>query len=147
MCSGRHAPEPREAESRPSAQLVEQHLGVLEIGGVEALGEPAIDGGEQLVSLAAFTLVGPQAGEAGRRAQLERLGALSLRDLPCQMEARLGVGATVRRLNQQKLAPEPVKLGLPSPLAARVGERECLGDGALPCFGPTDPAADVGQKC
>ena len=46
-------------------QLVEQRLGVLEVGGVEALGEPAVDRGEEVVSLRAFALIGPQSGKAG----------------------------------------------------------------------------------
>ena len=62
------------------------------------------------------------------------------------MEARLGLGAIVRRLRQQKLTLEPVKLGLPPPLAALLGERQCLGDGALRRVGPAGPSIDVGQK-
>src|SRR4051812_28212635 len=32
-----------------SLQLVQQHLGLLEVGGVKALGKPAVDGHQQLV--------------------------------------------------------------------------------------------------
>ena len=45
-----------------SCQLVEQRLGVLQVGGVEALGEPAVDRREQVVSLSTSALVAPEAG-------------------------------------------------------------------------------------
>jgi hypothetical protein len=54
-----------------SAEFVEQRLGVLQVGRVEALGEPAIDRGEQVVRLGAPSLLGPESGEAGRGAQLQ----------------------------------------------------------------------------
>jgi hypothetical protein len=50
---------------------------VLEVGGVEALGEPAVDLHEQVVSLGTSALVAPEAGEAGRSAQLERFRLLA----------------------------------------------------------------------
>jgi hypothetical protein len=42
-----------------SCQLVQQRLGVLQVGGVEALGEPAVDRGEQVARLVALALVTP----------------------------------------------------------------------------------------
>ncbi len=57
--------------SHRSAQLLEQRLGVLEVGGVEALGEPVVDRREEVVGLVHVALIAPQAGEAGRSAQLQ----------------------------------------------------------------------------
>ena len=54
-----------------SCQLIEQRLGVLEVGGVEAFGEPAVDRREQVAGLGALALIAPQASEAGRGAQLQ----------------------------------------------------------------------------
>jgi hypothetical protein len=51
-------------------QFVEQCLGVFQIGGVEAFGEPAIDVGEHCAGFSAATLLLEQPGEAHRRAQL-----------------------------------------------------------------------------
>jgi hypothetical protein len=45
-----------------SCELVEERLGVLQIGGVEALGEPAVDRREQVVGLGAFALIAPEPG-------------------------------------------------------------------------------------
>ena len=54
-----------------------------QIGGVEALGEPTVDGGEQIMSLGPPTLLAPQPSEARRRAQLIGRGALLPRDRQC----------------------------------------------------------------
>ena len=52
-----------------SRQFVEQHLCVLQIGGVEALGEPAVNGRQQLARFGPPALFGSQLGEARRSAQ------------------------------------------------------------------------------
>lgn len=48
-----------------SAEFVEQRPGVLEVGGIEALDEPAVDRSQEVMGLGAFALIGPQPGEAG----------------------------------------------------------------------------------
>ena len=53
-----------------SCQRVEQRLGVLKVGRFEALGEPAVDGREQVVRLLPLAVLGPQAGEDRRGAEL-----------------------------------------------------------------------------
>jgi hypothetical protein len=63
-----------------SAELVEQPLGVLQVGGVEALGEPAVDRREEIVGPSALALIAPEATKAGRGTQFERLGLLASRD-------------------------------------------------------------------
>ena len=52
------------------AQLVQQGLGVLQVGGVEALGEPVIDFSEHRTRLVLPIAVAQQPSEAGRRSQL-----------------------------------------------------------------------------
>jgi exonuclease SbcC len=52
--------------NRRLGQLVEQRLGVLEVGGVEAFGEPAEDRGEEGDRLLRPALLAAQAGEAHR---------------------------------------------------------------------------------
>jgi len=63
------------AQSKLS-QLVEQRLRLDQVARVEALGEPAVDRGEEVARLGALALVAPQAREARRSAQLERASAL-----------------------------------------------------------------------
>src|SRR5215469_13419650 len=52
-----------------SRQLIEQPLGVFQVGGVEALGKRAVDGREQLVRLAPSVVLAPQPGKARGSAQ------------------------------------------------------------------------------
>jgi hypothetical protein len=52
-----------------SRELLEQRLGLLEVGRVTALGEPTVDRREELVSLSAFALLLPQASKAHGSAQ------------------------------------------------------------------------------
>ena len=60
--------------------MVDQGFRLLEIEGVETLGEPAIDECKQLVTLLTPALIAPQADEARRGPQFERLSLLPLRD-------------------------------------------------------------------
>ncbi len=62
----------------PVLQCLKQSLGVLQIRRVKALGEPAVDGGEQIAGLVDLALFLPHAGQAGCGAQLQRLGAKGL---------------------------------------------------------------------
>src|SRR2546425_11892778 len=47
-----------------SCQLVQQDLGLLKVGGVKTLSEPAIDRRQQLIGLVALALLLPQASQA-----------------------------------------------------------------------------------
>ena len=70
------------AQDGARLQLVEQRLGVFQVGGVEALGEPVVDFGEHRARFVATTLRCEQPREARRRAQLPglRLHLLGERD-------------------------------------------------------------------
>src|SRR5262249_19903029 len=59
-------------------QLVEQRLGLLEDRRFEALSEPTVGRGEEIVGSIVLALIAPEPGEAGRGAQLPELGALLL---------------------------------------------------------------------
>ena len=50
-----------------SRQCLQQCFGVLEVGGVKALGEPVVYRGQQVISFFALALLLPQATQAGRR--------------------------------------------------------------------------------
>ena len=72
------------------ALRLEQRPGFLQVGRLEALGEPAVEGGQQLVGLRAFTLPLPGSTQAQRRWQFPRLGVLIARDGDGLAEARFG---------------------------------------------------------
>jgi hypothetical protein len=72
-----------------SRQLVEQRLRLSQIGGIEALGEPAMDGGQQIARLGPPAPFAPKPGEARRSAQLIGLGLLPSRDTQCLPAERI----------------------------------------------------------
>jgi len=45
-------------------QLIEQHPGLLQIKRVKTLGEPPVDGGEQITGFGVFASVAPEARKA-----------------------------------------------------------------------------------
>src|SRR5215469_5023445 len=69
------------------AQLVQQRLSFLQIGGVEAFGEPVVDLGEHRAGLVATALFCEQPRQAHRRTQLKRFCALQARDFDCITKA------------------------------------------------------------
>src|SRR5262249_4234990 len=61
---------------RPSHYRLQQRFSFLQVGGVKPLGKPAVDRRQQVVSCRALALLLPQARQAHRRAQFQRLGLL-----------------------------------------------------------------------
>jgi len=74
-----------------SRQLGEERLRFLEVRGVEAFGEPAVDGREQLVGVGAAALLAPQPGEARGGAQFVAACALLAGDREGGAERILGL--------------------------------------------------------
>src|SRR5262249_24165471 len=64
-----------------SPQIFQQRLGLLEVSGVKALGEPAVDGCERLVGCGSLALLLPQPTQAHPRPQLQRLRLLAAGDV------------------------------------------------------------------
>src|ERR671918_1919043 len=95
-----------------SGKLLEQRLGVLQVGGVEALGEPAVDRREQVVGLGAPALVAPEPRQAGRGAQLPGLRLLMPGDVESALEGNAGLLNICMGLVQVQLASESICLGL-----------------------------------
>ena len=82
------------------AELVEQRLGVFEIGGIEAFGEPAVDGCQQTVRCGPPALLTPQPGEARRGAQLKRFRLLPPSGIDSLRKPRLALTDTAARKRQ-----------------------------------------------
>jgi hypothetical protein len=59
-----------EGAIRLSLQICQQRLGLLQVGGVKALGEPAVDRREDLARFVALALLPPQPAQARRRPEL-----------------------------------------------------------------------------
>src|SRR5712691_7054812 len=60
-----------------SVQLLQQRLGLLEVSGLKALREPAVDGRQQLSGFSVLALALPQAAQAQRGPQLSGPGLLT----------------------------------------------------------------------
>jgi hypothetical protein len=60
-----------------SGQVVQQHFGLLQVGGVKALGEPAVDRRQQLAGFGKFALTLPQPSQTCRRPQFPGLRPLA----------------------------------------------------------------------
>src|SRR5262245_8997966 len=68
---------PTYEETSGSRQLIEQCPGLLQVGGVKPFGEPVVDLGQELAGFSALVLLLPQATQAQRRPQLQRLCLLA----------------------------------------------------------------------
>ena len=68
-------------------QFLQQGIRLLEVGRVKTLGEPAIDRRQQLVRLGPLAPLPPQAGQAHRGAQFQRLRLLAAGDAKGSLEA------------------------------------------------------------
>jgi hypothetical protein len=73
-------------------QLLDQYRRFLQVCGVKALGEPAVDRRQQVVSFLALTLLVPQACQAHGGSQLQRSGLLTASDREGLVEAAFRLG-------------------------------------------------------
>src|SRR5262245_56988799 len=92
------------------AKLRQQRLGVLQVGGVEAFGEPVVERGEERAGLVASALVAEQARQAGGGPQLEPLRLLFPRDPERAPEEVSRLFARTAALVQEDLGPQPMEL-------------------------------------
>jgi hypothetical protein len=73
------------------SELIEQCLGLFEVGGVKVFGEPGVDRGEQCHRFLLPALLAAQAGEAHRAAQSPGLCVLLARAVDAFLDGRLGL--------------------------------------------------------
>ena len=81
-----------------SPKFLQQRLGLLEVGGIKALGEPAVDRREQGVRCHALALLLPQPPQAHGCPQLPGLGLLAAGNDEGVVETGFGLSVLVRRL-------------------------------------------------
>ncbi len=109
--------------SKGLRQLVQQRLRLFQVGGVEPLGEPAVDGSEEVAGFDGLALGMPEAGEAGRGAEFPGLGLLA----PCKFERvriiGFGLGFAFEIERNQKVASSQPDLNFRPTLTALFGYR------------------------
>src|SRR5215813_13766933 len=99
--------------TRPSLlQLRQQGLRLLQVSGVKALGEPAVNRGEQVMRLLALTLLLPEAAQAHGGPQLQGLCLLAAGNLQGLLKTHVGRLLIGEALPEEKLAFEPRHLCL-----------------------------------
>src|SRR6516164_802506 len=91
-------------------QRVQQYLRLLQVSGVKALGEPAVDRCQQFVGFGALALALPEASEAGGRPQLQGLDLLTPGDGEGVLKTGDGLRLLLRRVSEQQLSLEPIRL-------------------------------------
>src|SRR5215472_10241699 len=77
-------------------QYVQQCFRLLEVGGVKALGEPAIDRGQELARFQALALLLPEASEAHGGPQLQGLRLLAAGDVEGLPKTGFRLGVILR---------------------------------------------------
>src|SRR5574341_585776 len=82
----RHATPPLSRDDLP----LQQRFGLLEVGSVKALGEPAVNRGQQGVGFPPLALRKPEAAQARGRAQLPGFGLLAAGQSQGLLEAGFG---------------------------------------------------------
>src|SRR5215472_3491514 len=112
---------------RLSSQLFQQRLGLLQVGGVKALGEPAIDRRQQVVSFGALALLLPQATETRGGAQFPGFRTLVLGDRHGVLEASFSFTLVVCRQLQEEFASEAMELCVVPMLASILGGSQRFG--------------------
>jgi len=91
-------------------EVVEEGSGGLQVGGIEAFGEPGVEWGEQGSRLLRPALLSPQAGEAHGTTQFPGLCVLPARHVDALLHGRLGL-AHRPGAGEQGLTLEAMELG------------------------------------
>ena len=109
-------------------RLILQGLGVLQIGGVEALGEPVVDVGEHRVCFILAFGIAQQSRKADDRAQLQRFCALPTRYFDRAPKPCLSCRQVEGVLLQHQLATRAMDLRLPPAFTMLLYEIQSFGD-------------------
>src|SRR5262245_16800327 len=91
-------------------KLVKQSVGISEIGKVEALSEPAIDGRKQIASTFKLSIITPETGQSCGSAQLPPASLLPACHHECSLELNFRFAGFSHHDHQ--FTPEPMQLGL-----------------------------------
>ena len=126
-------------------QLGQQSFGLLQVGGVKALGEPAVDRRQQRARFVPLALLLPQATEAHGGAQLQRFGLLAVGDVqgPLQPGFRFRLGCP--RLLQEQGASEATDFGFPPAVLLLLHQGGGLGQRLEAVFRMTQMVTDFRQ--
>src|ERR1051326_1366753 len=153
MATTSFSPCPWSAMSR---QLFQECLRLLQIYGVETLGEPIVDPPEHLSRFVVLPVFAKETTETSHGSELERLRALLAGNLDGLPKARFGFGVRSEGLVNAYLARrvglkcqrslQPIQLCLEEALAGFVACRESFLYGMHPVFGLLGLETRIDQK-
>ena len=115
-----------------SRQGVEQRLGILQVGSVKPLGEPAVGRRQQFVGFLALALGLPQAGQASGCSQLPGFRLLAAGNGQGLLETGFYLHHIRRCLAQEECTLEPIRLGQQVALPAGFQYRQGFGQQTQP---------------
>ena len=78
------------SQEQKSGQFVKERLRLLQVGRVEALGEPIVDRGKQVAGLTVLVLTLPKPSERYRGSDFPLFGRLISRNGECRTECNFG---------------------------------------------------------
>jgi hypothetical protein len=107
-------------------QPIEQSLGLLQIGRVEAFAEPAVDRREKIAGLGAFPVITPELGEAGGGAELQQFRTLVGRYPPRYEKILLCLTLIPRSRSKAQFSSQPIKFGFDPTLPGLIQDGKCL---------------------
>ena len=108
-------------------QRLQQRLGLLQVGGVKALREPAIDRRQQRVGLGALALLLPQATQAHGGPELQRLRLLAAGDVQSALQPGFRLRWLRARLPQEQDALEATDFCFPAAVLMLLDQGVGLG--------------------
>src|SRR5262245_31414454 len=136
-----------EADDHPrSAERVEECLSLLQVGGVKALREPAVDFCQQLACVVTLALLLPQPRQTRGSPQFQGLGVLVLGNVEASLEARFPFEPRLPTLPQQALPFQTVQIRLIETLRMVLSSHQCLFQHAKPCLALSTPPADFCEQ-
>src|SRR6266511_2015380 len=136
-----------------SPQLLQQRLGLAQIGRVKALGEPAVDWRQEVAGFDSLTLALPQARQTHRSAQLPPSRLLLASDGERLLKTRRCLSHAVHRLCQEQFSPKAIELRFVESLLPVLGCSTGLSQHVetcrtLACFPvPFGEECEVGRSC
>src|SRR5215831_2288167 len=131
---------------RLSPQLFQQRLGLLQVSGVEALGEPAIDRGQQLAGLGTLALLLPEATQAHGGPQLERFGLLAAGDVQSPLQPDFRLRRRGPRLPQEHDAAQATHFRFPEAFLVLLHQGVGLGQRLEAVFHVAQVGTDFRQQ-
>ena len=127
-------------------KLFKERLRILQVGSMEAFGEPAVDRRQQVVGVPPLAPIGPKSGKIAGRSKLEDARRLVTGGGQRGVESGLGDPIGTGVASQAGARAQPVQLCRAKVLACRRGARQALLEHRLRLVRSAEPQPGVGEQ-